>query len=636
MVNLSSKQLTTPQLQVLSRGLNFAPTPKFVPKAHIVATVEAAITQSNVTEGEAAKARVGVINALSQAKLPPTNILPQEARAVKELAKDDDIVILPADKGRATVVMDRKDYSAKMLTMLGDRDTYQLMAKDPTTSLENRMNSVLLRLQREDRLSSKTYYHLRSSAAGVPRLYGLPKVHKPDVPLRPIVSFVSSPTYALSKFLASLLSPIVGLSDSHVRNSQQFAQFITTQNVSDSEVLVSFDVVSLFTRVPTSRAIQVTRDRLMNDPSLPDRTSLTVDDICSLLQLCLEATYLAFEGKVYRQIHGTAMGSPVSVVVANLVMEDVEQEALSTFHTPPRFWRRYVDDTCTALPSNLVDSFHDHLNSINPCIQFTIERESNGQLPFLDILLNREEDGSISTSVYRKATHTDQYLSFHSHHPAAHKRAVVRTLMCRAEALSSSGVSRAQEEKLVSQALQGNGYPKGFIHKHTCPQPDQRTPRDQVARGSVTLPYISGLSESIRRVLAPLAIQVTFRPYRTLRQELVHPKDPVPANRRKGVVYSIPCAECPRTYIGQTGRSLDHRLREHHRALKNGDVGSSALAEHVFSANHQVDLSKAMVIDAHNHTQTRCMLESWHIQHHQSPLNREKGTLPGLYAALLS
>ena len=188
----------------------------------------------------------------------------------------------------------------------------------------------------------------------------------------------------------------------------------------------------------------------------------------------------------------------------------------------------------------------------------------------------------------------------------------------------------------MSQAVQGNGYPKGFIHKHTCPQPDQRTPRDQVARGSVTLPYISGLSESIRRVLAPLAIQVTFRPYRTLRQELVHSKDPVPANRRKGVVYSIPCAECPHTYIGQTGRSLDHRLREHRRALKNGDVGCSALAEHVFSANHQVDLSKAMVIDTHNHTQTRCMLESWHIQHHQSPLNREKGTLPGLYAALLS
>ena len=155
-------------------------------------------------------------------------------------------------------------------------------------------------------------------------------------------------------------------------------------------------------------------------------------------------------------------------------------------------------------------------------------------------------------------------------------------------------------------------------------------------RGSMTLLYISGLSESICRVLAPLAIQVTFHSFRTLRQELVHPKDPVPANHRKGVVCSIPCAECPRTYIGQTGRSLDHRLREHRRALKNGDLGSSALAEHVFSSNHQVDLSKAMVIDIHNHTQTRCILESWHIQHHQSPLNRERGTLPGLYAALLA
>ena len=254
---------------------------------------------------------------------------------------------------------------------------------------------------------------------------------------------------------------------------------------------------------------------------------------------------MALESKVYRQIHGTVMGSPVLVVVANLVMEDVEQEALYTFHTPPRFWRRYIDDTCTALPSDLVDSFHNHLNSIDPCIQFTMEKESDGQLTFLDILLSREEDGSISTSVHRKATHTDQYLCFHLHHPAAHKRAVVRTVMCRAEALSSSGVSRAQEEKIVSQALQENGHSKGFIHKHTGPQPDRRTLRDCETRGSVTLHYIIRLSKSIRRVLAPLAIQVTFRPFRTLRQELVHPKDPVPADHRKGVVYSIPCAKCP-------------------------------------------------------------------------------------------
>ena len=121
----------------------------------------------------------------------------------------------------------------------------------------------------------------------------------------------------------------------------------------------------------------------------------------------------------------------------------------------------------------------------------------------------------------------------------------------------------------------------------------------------------------------PLAIQVTFHPFITLRQELVHPKDPVPINRKKGVVYSIPCAECPRAYIGQTGRSLDHRLQEHRRALKNGDVAASAIAEHVFSCNHKVDLSKASVIDATPphpdtlhagilaHTAPSCLPEQW-------------------------
>ena len=105
---------------------------------------------------------------------------------------------------------------------------------------------------------------------------------------------------------------------------------------------------------------------------------------------------------VFQQVHGTAMGSPVSVVVANLVMKEIECRALSSFHTPPHFWWRYVDDKCTVLPRDLVESFHEHLNSIDPNIQFTVERESEGQLPFLDVLLTREDDGSISTSVFRK------------------------------------------------------------------------------------------------------------------------------------------------------------------------------------------------------------------------------------------
>ena len=115
------------------------------------------------------------------------------------------------------------------------------------------------------------------------------------------------------------------------------------------------------------------------------------------------------------------MGSPVSVTIANLVMEEIEDQALSTCEYVPQFWKRYVDDTITALPQESVTQFHNHLNSINPHIKFMVEIESDNCLPFLDVLLVNESDGSVTTSVYRKPTHTDRYLDFSSHHPLAHK-----------------------------------------------------------------------------------------------------------------------------------------------------------------------------------------------------------------------
>ena len=262
--------------------------------------------------------------------------------------------------------------------------------------------------------------------------------------------------------------------------------------------------------------------------------------------------------------------------------------------------------------------------------QFTVEKESDGQLPFLDVLVTREEDGTISTSVYRKPTHTDQYLAFEFHHPMGHKRAAVRTLMYWAEALCSSGVNWAQEEKHVQAALEKNGYLATFVQRLRLPQPDRD--EEQTPQTSVTIPYIHGLSQSIHRVLSHLDIKVAFHPFRTLRQELVHPKNLVPELQRRGVV---PCDQCPQRNTGQTGRSLKQHLGEHCRALRKGNVLASAVAEHMFVSGHQMDLSKARVMDSHPPTQTQCLLESWQIQHEQAPLNREKSTLQGLYTSLL-
>ena len=124
------------------------------------------------------------------------------------------------------------------------------------------------------------------------------------------------------------------------------------------------------------------------------------------------------------------MGSPVSVTVANLVMEDFEEIATSKFVSPPIFWKRYVDDICTALPESLIKQFLDDLNSIE---QYTFEVEENEKLAFLDTAITHHKDGSLTTSVYRKKTHTDKYPSFESHHPIAHKLSVVNTLFSRAK-----------------------------------------------------------------------------------------------------------------------------------------------------------------------------------------------------------
>ena len=470
-VNLSSKHLDVSHISVLSRGLNFAPAPTRVPTAHFVTSIEAAIRQSGVSENVAAKARMSIIGAVSRARMPPRNVTPRELKA-----RDENILVLPADKGKATVVMNRTDYDAKMLMMLKDESTYRPLEKDPTSALERRMNSTLMKLKQSGRLPDRVYACLRRSAGKTPLLYGLPKVHKPDVPpLCPIVSFVSSPTYRLSKFLAGLLAPVVGQTTSHVRNSKDFAEFISKQTLTEDEVMVSFDVVSLFTCVPTDLAVQVARRRLEKDQTLPERTDLSVDDIMDLLTLCLNSTFLQFTGKVYQQVYGTAMGSPVSVVIANLVMEDVEERA-TTFHPPPRFWRRYVDDTFTALPRDLVQQFLRHLNSIEPCIQFTAEEETEGKLPFLDVCLQRDDNGSLTTSVFRKATQTNQYLSFDSYHPMAHKAAVVRTLMHRASTLSSNSVERVAEEKKVVEALRDKWLPIR-VHPQVLRQQDTQANR---------------------------------------------------------------------------------------------------------------------------------------------------------------
>jgi len=131
---------------------------------------------------------------------------------------------------------------------------------------------------------------------------------------------------------------------------------------------------------------------------------LPTEDIMDLLNLCLRSTYFQYNGKHYKQLHGTAMGSPVSVVVAEIVMQQVEEHALTTCRQTIPLWLGYVDDTFTAIHRDKIDDFHNHLNEQNTHIQFTKEIKENEKLPFLDCLVSCDNN-ELRTTVYRKLTH---------------------------------------------------------------------------------------------------------------------------------------------------------------------------------------------------------------------------------------
>ena len=279
-----------------------------------------------------------------------------------------------------------------------------------------------------------------------------------------------------------------------MKNSEEFVKSVTSIKIEETDILVSFDVISLFTKIPVDLALKVAQERLHKLQNLNELTKWSVEDICNGLQICLEATYLTFRKKNFKQIFGTAMGSPVSVVVANLVMEDVETRAIETFAHPPRLWLFYVDDTFVIIEKKFLNVFFDHINNLEPSIKFTMETENDDQLPFLDTLIQRSKNGELSSSIFLKPTHTDGYLNFRSDHPLQHKRAVFDTLMHRAVTLPSHKLENRKEIKYIKTALKKNLYPSRILCSRKKTKAEiTDSPRSN--KGYVIIPYFPGLSE---------------------------------------------------------------------------------------------------------------------------------------------
>nr|VZI37089.1 unnamed protein product [Spirometra erinaceieuropaei] len=543
--NFSSKQLTVTQTKVLQLGSGFNTTD--VDQVIIIASLESVFRQSADTD-EVKDLLRHQVPSLLMSHRKTHSLLRDKQKALRELKADTEIVILPADKGRSTVILDKVDYRRKALLLLNDRESYKVSDAASRKSLVAKVNRIRARLKKDKVITVKDWYMAKPAETAIVRFYGLPKVHKPDVPLRPIVSLRGTPTYGLASWLFQKLRFLSADSQTTVHSAEEFLEKIRVVMIEPNERMVSFDDVSLFTSIPQALAVETLSDLLRQNYD-GDDDQPTAQDLIKLIGRCLK-TFFTFEGTIYEQIKGTPLGSPFSRLIAEIVLHKLERRLFKKYK--PKFWARYVDRTFVIIYQDKTIYHAEVLNSTIPDLKFTMEEKVGDKLPFLAVLVCRQPNAELATSVYRKPTNTLQMFSYNSNLPLQHKRSCVRTLYRRVETHCSMPAAKLDDIKRLRELLRANAYPRAFIERSRR-QPKKQNEGHGQSNSWRSIPYIKGVSEAVARSFAPLRIGVAHRPDSTIRQQVMRPKDPIPKQEMSAVVYRLQCS-CGRfNYVGETG-----------------------------------------------------------------------------------
>nr|VZH95989.1 unnamed protein product [Spirometra erinaceieuropaei] len=326
--------------------------------------------------------------------------------------------------------------------------------------------------------------------------------------------------------------------------------------------------------------------------------------VLQLLKFCLR-TYFTFDGTIYEQVKGTLMGSPISGLIAEAVLQRLE--SLVFQYHKPKFWARYVDDTFVVIDWDQLLTFKERLDAVFPDIQFTMEEEENNQLAFLDVLVCRKDCGGLKTKVFRKATNTMQVLNFNSNHPISHKRSCVRTLYRCVETHYSEPEDKIAELQYLRQVIKANGYPRNFVNR--CIRKMDERPNRTNIKVWRALSYVKNVSEAVGRLLAPLGVGVAHRPEATIRHQLMKPKDPLPRLEMSGVVYRIWCSCGQNNYVGETRRQLRTRMAEHAAAVRRNNA-SFQVAAHTTGSGHTFKFDETEIFARGDNRVSRGLLES--------------------------
>ena len=183
---------------------------------------------------------------------------------------------------------------------------------------------------------------------------------------------------------------------------------------------------------------------------------MSIPQIITLLEFCLKNTYFLFQGKYYEQVHGAAMGSLISLLIT---------KPLGLPHTP-HLWLRFVDDTFVIQKAEHGQQLLHHINTQDPHIKFKMEEpDQDGLLPFLDTQVSSGPNNILTTTVYRKPTHTHHYLHWGSNHFIMAKHSAFKTLACRTKVVSTNQQTLHKELEHIRKALQACHFPSRTLNK---------------------------------------------------------------------------------------------------------------------------------------------------------------------------
>ena len=565
---------------------------------------------------------------------------------LKELANNNNIHITRPDKGKGTVILNKIDYIEKVESILRDDTKFTLLGKPDFSTIfrvEDRINRFLKYLKDNEIINNDTYHLLYSTGSTYGVLYGLPKIHKPGNPIRPILTSYDTANYKLAKYLVPLLAPIA-TNKYCLDNSKCFKDTILCQ---DSDLfMVSLDVESLFTNVPVEETIQIILNKIFYAPDTIFN-GFNKTDFKRLLELAVLDTAFVFNENSYKQIEGMAMGSPLGPTFANIFMCSLEEDMLDNCPLAfrPLFYRRYVDDTFLLFRSQVhADNFLNYVNNIHRNIKFTIEYENNNQLPFLDVLVFREND-NFNTTVFRKKTFTGLGSNFYSHCFFNFKLNSLSTLIHRAFVLTSNWNSFHQEIIFLQNYFRNNCFPSRLFHKYT-----------NKILNNMLLPTIPVTTVPKLQLFAsvPLLHDLSF--YNNL-CKIVHkhmpavnlkliPKNPLtigslfPAKTRldplmtSGVVYRFDCPRCDLgTYIGSTRRLLkvradSHRGVSYRTGVQLTNPEFSNIREHSKKCKHKINYKDFKIMGKASNDLLLSILESLFIKQTVPQLNTQTSATP--------